>query len=128
MKNSKFVNLLFLAAGAIVWFISLHYFAIWSAYFQLPRRVGGGTADTLVNALPIVLWIGTFAILRANRRASQFVGNCIDELVLVVFPGAREVRIGTFWVTILVILSGMFFGGLDWCIVGVVKYVIGIRA
>ena len=96
MKNSKLVNLLFLTAGALVWFITLHYLGVWIGYFQLPRRIGAEYSDFLRHGLPIVLGVLTFVILRANLKASHFVSEAVDELTRVVFSGLSRSANGYF--------------------------------
>lgn len=125
MKNSKFVNLLFIASGALIWFLAFHYVERLSGYFQLARSIGNGPAEAVRHGLPIVLGILTYFILRTNTKAYNFVNDCVDELFRVVFPGAREVRIGTFWVITLVIFAGIIFGVLDMGIVFVIRKLIG---
>lgn len=127
MKNSKFVNLVFLAAGALIWFIALHYITQWSGYFQLARHVGPEMADVIRHALPILLGVLTFTILRTNTKSKYFVSDSVDELVRVVFPDAKAVQVGTVWVITLVIITGIIFGALDWGITNVIKKLIGIR-
>ena len=128
MKNSKVVNLVFLSAGAIIWFVALHYVAQWVGYFQLPRRFGPEAADLIHHGLPLLLGVTTFLILRSNNKSSHFVSDCLDELFRVVFPGKKEVRMGTAWVIILVVMAGIAFGALDWLIVSGVKMLIGIKS
>jgi preprotein translocase SecE subunit len=127
MKNSKVVNVVFAAAAGLVWFLLLHYLAIWSGSFQLARRVGAGGADAIRQGVPLILGIATFVILRTNTKATYFVSDSLDELFRVVFPGPREVKIGTAWVITLVILAGIIFGALDWGINSIIKSLIGIR-
>lgn len=128
MKNSKVVNILFLAAGALLWFLSLHYLSQWIGYFQLPRRIGAEAADLLRHGLPILFGIILFLSLRSWTKASHFVSDCVDELFRVVFPGSKEIKVGTTWVILLVILAGIFFGALDWGITNVIKRLIGLES
>ena len=128
MKNSKVVNLVFLAAGAILWFLALHYVGQWIGYFQIPRRVGPEAADLMRHGLPILVGVSCFLLLRSNVKASHFVSDSLDELFRVVFPDGKAVRVGTIWVITLVILAGLIFGALDWCIVSGIKWFIGIKA
>ena len=128
MKNSKVINLVFLAAGGLLWFISLHYVSQWMGYFQLPRRLGAGAADAIHHGFPIVLGLATFLILRSNTKATYFVSDCVDELFRVVFPDAKAVRMGTIAVIILVIISGLVFGALDWGITSVIRILIGLKS
>lgn len=128
MKNSKVVNIVFLVAGALLWLVSLHYITQWVGYFQLSRTIGSEAADLVRHGLPIALGIALFAILRAWTKATHFVSDCVDELFRVVFPGSKEVKVGTVWVITLVILAGLAFGALDWGITQVIKRLIGLES
>ncbi len=125
MKNSKVVNILFLAAGALVWFLSFHYLDRAVGYFQLSRHLGGDTSDVIRHGLPLVLGAVAFFVLRRSTKASHFVSDSVDELIRVVFPGPREVRVGTFWVITLVLLAGVLFGVLDMGITSAIRRIIG---
>ena len=125
MKNSKFVNLLFISASAIVWYLSYYYLERIAGYFQLSRQIGNGPAEIVRHGLPIVLGAALFFVFKTNSKVSNFVNDCVDELYLVVFPGSKEVRIGTFWVITLVILAGIIFGLLDMGIVFTIRKLIG---
>jgi preprotein translocase SecE subunit len=126
MKNSKVVNLVFLGAGALVWFLTMHYLGVWMGYFQVSRRLGPEAADLIRHVLPIVLGVLTFIIFRKNIKANHFVSDSVDELFRVVFPESKAIKIGTVWVITIVILAGLSFAALDWGITSVLKSVIGV--
>ncbi|MEZ4815823.1 MAG: preprotein translocase subunit SecE [Bdellovibrionota bacterium] len=128
MKNSKVVNIFFVGAGALLWFLSLHYITQWVGYFQLARHLGSEASDLIRHGLPILLGVSLFVFLRSWTKASHFVSDCVDELFRVVFPGPKEVKAGTTWVIIIVILAGLAFGALDWGITHVIKRLIGLES
>lgn len=111
-----------------MWFLSLHYISQWVGYFQLPRHLGAEAADLIRHGLPIVLGIGLFLTLRAWTKATHFVSDCVDELFRVVFPGSKEIKVGTVWVIMLVILAGIAFGALDWGLGQVIRRIIGLES
>jgi preprotein translocase SecE subunit len=124
MGHKKYVNLIFIAAGALVWFLAAHYVDVLIGYFQLGRRIGAG-ADVIHIGLPLLLGMGTFAALRFNNTCFQFVSDAFDELVRVIFPGPREVRVGTIVVVVTCLLAGAALGVLDLFLRGFVQTVIG---
>lgn len=128
MKNSKVVNIVFLVAGALLWLVSLHYITQWVGYFQLSRTLGSEAADLVRHGLPLLLGVLLFVVLRAWTKATHFVSDCVDELFRVVFPGSKEVKVGTVWVITLVILAGLAFAAIDWGITHVIKRLIGLES
>ncbi len=123
-KYQKYVNALFLGAAAIVWLISQHYVGVAIGYFQLARKIGGGT-DFLQHGLPILFALVTFSLLRRNRHSHDFVSDSVGELTRVAWPTSREVRFGTIVVIITVILAGFILGLLDIGFTAFVKTLIG---
>ena len=170
MKNSKVVNLLFLGAAAVVWFLAFYYFervagsdlvryllaiivgtAVYTTLFfniksdnsrtlHIIGFIAGAVVGFLTfrymefisgsdlgrHGMPFILGLTTFVTLRANTKASYFVSDCVDELIRVVFPDARAVKLGTFLVVTLVIMAGLIFGVLDMGITFVIKKLIGV--
>lgn len=124
MGHKKYVNLVFIAAAALIWFVSAHYVDVLTGYFQLGRRIGSA-AGVINEALPLVLGVTTFLILRLNNTCFQFVSDAVDELVRVIFPGPREVRVGTIVVIITCVLAGAALGVLDLGITSFVRAIIG---
>lgn len=121
----KYVNALFLAAAAIVWLVAAHYIVVLIGYFQLGRSLGGA-AEVLQHALPLVLAVATFVILRANAAAVNFTTDSMQELTRVSWPGAKEVRVGTIVVIITVICAGIFFGIVDMAFTAVIKAILSV--
>jgi preprotein translocase SecE subunit len=124
VNTKKYVNLLFLLAAGVVWFLSQHYVRVLVGRFQLGRMIGG-SAEIIETALPILLALATFLLLRANSKSYSFTGDAVAELTRVHFPGSKEVKIGTVVVIVTVLLAGVFFGFLDLGINAVIKAILG---
>ena len=123
-KYQKYVNALFIAAGAIVWFISSYYTTFVIGYFQLGRKLGGG-ADVIQHAVPFLIGAGTFAALRRSPLTFNFTMDSVGELIKVSWPSAKETRLGTIVVIVTVILAGLALGLLDLGFTALIRTIIG---
>jgi preprotein translocase SecE subunit len=111
-KYEKYVNGLFVLAGAITWLVSRHYAIVAVGYFQLARKIGPG-ADVLIHVLPFIIGIATFLILRRTQTTLNFTEEAVGELVKVSWPTTKEVRLGTIVVIITVLAAGVVLGVID---------------
>jgi preprotein translocase SecE subunit len=124
-NNKKYVNLLFLVGAGIVWYLSQHFVGVVIGRYQLGRSLGTVAAEVLQHALPIMLSVATFVLLRTNSKSYAFTGDAMTELTRVQWPSSRDVRVGTIVVIVTVLLAGVFFGFLDLGIIAVVKAILG---
>jgi preprotein translocase SecE subunit len=123
-KYQKYVNALFIAAGALIWFLAQHYTGVVIGYFQLGRKLGAG-ADVMEQVVPLIFCVATFVILRQNKASYNFSMDATAELAKTSWPGQKEVRIGTIVVIITVLLSGLVLGGLDLIFTHIVRALLG---
>ncbi len=126
-KYEKYVNALFLIAGAIVWFVMKHYVTVWIGYFQLGRKLNPGLVSALEHGLPMLLGVVTFVILLKNVKSRTFTEDSVSELTKVSWPSQKEVRFGTIIVLITVTLAGIAFGLMDIAFTGLVKTLINLK-
>ncbi len=125
LKYQKYVNALFIAAAAIVWFVTRHYTSETISYFQLNRALGVGATEIIIHALPILLGVLTFVLLRRNTASYNFVSDSVSELVSMSWPNQKDVQIGTVVVIATVIIAGVILGVLDLGLTALVKFFIG---
>ncbi len=124
-KYEKQVNFMFLAAALLLWFISRHYVQVGLGYFQVARRIGGGTTEVLSHLVPILIGVATFLILRTNVKSKNFVADSVFELAHVHWPTPKETRFGTLVVIVTVVLAGAVLGLIDIGFVALVRVLIG---
>ncbi|MBP7843322.1 MAG: preprotein translocase subunit SecE [Proteobacteria bacterium] len=124
-NNKKYVNLLFILAGGIVWFLSQYYVRVLVGRFQLGRVLGSTPTEIIEQALPLLLGVATFVVLRTNTKSYAFSSDAIGELTRVQWPQSKDVRLGTIVVIVTVLLAGVFFGFLDMGIIAVIKAILG---
>ncbi len=109
----KHVNLLFIAAGGLAWFISNHYLGVLFGNVQARGMMSPGVKDILGPALPVVVGAVTFIALRRNARAYSFSSDSISELTKMTWPTPKDTQLGTIVVIIAVLLAAIFFFGVD---------------
>ena len=124
-KYQKYVNALFLLAGALVWFVTKHYTVVLIGYFQLGRSLGGAV-DVIEHVIPFVLGVLTFWLLRSQPTSHNFASDAVGELVKVSWPSAKDVRLGTIVVIVTVSVAGVLLGLLDLGIAASIRYLLGI--
>ena len=111
-SNQKYVNAIFVVAGAIIWLISKHYIKVLIGAFRWGRSLGA-SSDLVEHGLPLCLGVLTFFILWKNSKSYNFVSDSVSELIKISWPSEKDVRLGTIVVIIAVILAGLFFGVID---------------
>ena len=126
-KYEKYVNALFLLAGAIVWLVSKHYVTVWIGYFQLGRKMGPGVLGVIEHGLPILLGVTMFLFLLKNIKTRTFTEDSVSELTKVSWPSEKEVRFGTIIVLITVVIAGIAFGIMDIAFTSLVRTLIELR-
>ena len=123
-KLSKYVNALFLAAGALAWLITQHYAAVFVGYFQLARKIGAAS-DVIQHLVPLLVGLGVFVFLFRNKTSVEFTSDAVAELTRVTWPTKKEVRLGTIVVIITVILAGIILGGIDLAFGAIIRSILG---
>jgi len=124
-RYQKYVNALFLAAGALVWFVSAHYTQVGVGYFQLGRKLGGG-AEVLQHVLPLVLGVATFLLLYRNQTSVSFATESIGELDKVSWPSKKQVQLATVVVILTVVIAGIALGILDFGLTALIRVILGL--
>jgi preprotein translocase subunit SecE len=72
----------------------------------------------------IVAGAAAFLVLFFNEQATQFVSEVVVELSRVTWPTQKETSSATVLVIIMVLISGLFLGFLDYLWTVVLKWVI----
>jgi len=113
-NRNKYVNALFIGLAAIVWLIASHYVGQIIGRFQLARKFSNPfVVDALRYGIPVIIALAAFIAIRSYDRFRNFATDAVSELSQVIWPGVKEVRVGTIVVVITVIISGLFLTGVD---------------
>jgi preprotein translocase SecE subunit len=125
VKVQKYVNAIFIAGGALAWFLAQHYVQVLMGYFQLGRQLGPTGSDVVTHALPLLLGVAVFLGLRTNSSSHRFVTDAVGELTHVSWPSQKDVRVGVIVVVVTVAVAGVVLGVLDLGLVGLIRTLIG---
>ena len=124
MENQyqKWVNLSYLALAALVGYV---FFAL---SFKL---IGAYDLEARVRNLEIIVRVGSivvggllFLILYRNEKTNQFMGEVVEELARVTWPTQKETSSATFIVIVMVLISGMVLGALDYAWTRVMQWIL----
>ncbi len=124
-KYQKYVNAVFLAAGALVWLVAQHYIQVLLGVLQAKTAIAPTVRDVVAHGLPIALGAATFVLLRNNLKALNFTTDSVGELTKMTWPSPKETQMGTIVVIVAVLLAAVFFYAVDYAFMHVVKAFIG---
>lgn len=114
MENQyrKWVTFSYVAVGALLWFLFSRFGHYVAASFDLEARVRN--IDIILQISSIVVGTLAFVILYSNQKANQFMGEVVVELSRVTWPTQKETTNATIVSIIMVLISGMVLGLLDY--------------
>lgn len=81
-------------------------------------------AELILQGLSIALGLGLFLFLYRSDVVNQFMSEVVVELSRVSWPSQRETRAATILVIVMVLISGLFLGLLDYFWTVLLKWVI----
>ena len=65
-----------------------------------------------------------FIALYRHEKANQFMNEVVVELTRVTWPTQKETSSATFIVIVMVVISGMVLGLLDYCWIQLMKWIL----
>lgn len=110
-QRQKWVNLSFLAAAALFGYIIITLLFKLAGVYDLEARFHD--IDLYIRGISVLFGGGLFFYLYKNEKASQFMNEVVTELIRVTWPSRKDTYRATIVVIIMVIISGVFLGGLD---------------
>lgn len=124
MENlqQKWVNLSYLALAALVAFVVFSLGVKISSTWDMEARVKN--LELILRVVSLVLGALVFWILSRNDNVNQFMNEVVVELSRVTWPTQRETSSATLVVMIMVLISGMVLGFLDYVWTNVVKWIV----
>lgn len=121
-QHQKWVNLSYLALSALFGYIVFSLSGKVTGAYDLEARVRN--IDLILRAVALVGGLGLFFVLYRSERANQFMNEVAVELSRVTWPSQRDTVNSTFVVIIMVIISGIVLGFLDYCWIQLLKWVL----
>ncbi len=124
MENQyqKWVNLSYLAVAAIVGYIAFSAATYVVGTYDLETRIRN--VDLVIRGGVIVLAGILFVGLYRHERVNEFMNEVMTELSRVTWPTQKETSSATVVVIVMVLISGMLLGLLDYIWTSLLKMVV----
>jgi preprotein translocase SecE subunit len=121
-QQQKWVTLSYLAVAALLSFVALQLGQKLVGAYDLEAKVRN--AEMILRVVSIVAGALLFFGLYRSEQATQFVSEVVVELSRVTWPTQKETSAATILVIIMVLISGLFLGFLDYLWTVVLKWII----
>jgi preprotein translocase subunit SecE len=121
-EHQKWVNLSFLAVAILFGYIIFSTAGKIVGAYDLEARVRN--IDLILRSISAIAGGILFLVLYKNEQANQFMNEVLVELSRVAWPTQRDTRSATIVVIIMVLISGMVLGLLDYCWVQLLKWIL----
>jgi preprotein translocase SecE subunit len=121
-SNQKWVNLSYLAAAALLGFIVFTLGLKVASAYDLEARIRN--IDLIIRMASVGIAAILFLILYRNERSNQFMNEVVVELSRVTWPTQKETSSATFIVIVMVLISGMVLGLLDYAWTKLIQWIL----
>jgi preprotein translocase subunit SecE len=111
-QNQKWVNLSYLAVAVLLGYVVFTTGLKISGTYDLEARIR--SIDLIVRIISLAAAALLFLGLWRNEKANQFMNEVVLELSRVSWPTQKETTSATFVVLVMVLISGMILGALDY--------------
>ncbi len=111
-QTQKWVNLSFIAVAAMLGALVFWTFQNMTGYLDLESKIK--KLQIVIPVVSILSGLVVFAILAFNKQANTFMNEVVTELSKVTWPTHKEVSSGTFITIVMVLISGVILGLLDY--------------
>ena len=121
-QHQKWVTLSYLAVAALLSFVALQLGQRLVGAYDLEAKVRN--AEMILRVVSILAGAVLFFVLYRSEQATQFVSEVVVELSRVTWPTQKETSAATILVVIMVLISGLFLGFLDYLWTVILKWII----
>ena len=121
-QQQKWVTLSYLAVAALLSFVALQLGQRLVGAYDLEAKVRN--AEMILRVVSILAGAVLFFVLYRSEQATQFVSEVVVELSRVTWPTQKETSAATILVVIMVLISGLFLGFLDYLWTVILKWII----
>lgn len=121
-QHQKWVNLSYLALAAVVAYVVFAVSVQLVGAYDLEARVK--SIEWIIRGLSLVAAAAVFFGLSRHQQANQFMNEVVVELSRVTWPTQKETASATMIVIIMVVVSGMVLGLLDYLWTTLLKWVL----
>lgn len=121
-QYKKWVQLSYLVFAVAVGYVFFAFAAKLIGAYDLEARVR--EINLITQGVAVAIGAILFGALYVNPKANQFMNEVMEELSRVTWPTQKETTSATFIVIIMVIISGIVLGLLDYFWVSVLKWIL----
>ena len=121
-QHQKWVNLSYLAFAALVAYVVFALGGKLSGIFDLEARVR--EIDLILRGVSLAAGAILFFVLYRNDQVNQFMNEVVVELTRVTWPTQKETGNATFIVIVMVVISGLILGFMDYFWTTMLKWVL----
>jgi preprotein translocase SecE subunit len=111
-QYQKWVNLSYLAVAILLGYVIFDLGAKFIGVYDLESRVHN--VELLLRGVSVLAGAILFGVLYMHEQANQFMNEVMVELSRVTWPTQKETMSATVVVMIMVIISGVVLGILDY--------------
>lgn len=121
-QYQKWVNLSYLALAALVAYVIFALGVKLAGSYDLEARIRN--IDLILQGISIGIGAVLFFVLFRSEQANQFMNEVMVELSRVTWPTQKETTSATFVVIVMVVVSGMILGFLDYFWTSLLKWIL----
>ena len=121
-QHQKWVNLSYLALAIVFGYVVFSIAGKVVAAYDLEARVRN--IELILRGVSILLGSLLFLVLYRHEQSNQFMNEVMVELSRVAWPTPKDTASATFIVIIMVVISGVILGLLDYFWVQLLKWVL----
>lgn len=121
-QHQKWVTVSYVAAAALLSFVLFEVSQKVVGAYDLEARLRN--IDLMVRGFSIFVGLSSFFLLYRNDKVNQFMSEVVVELSRVTWPTQKETTSATLLVVIMVLVSGMVLGFLDYLWTVLLKWVL----
>jgi len=121
-QHQKWVNLSYLAVAILFGYIVFSMAGKIIGAYDLEARVRN--IELILRGISVVAGAILFIGLYRHEQANQFMNEVMVELSRVAWPTQKDTTSATLVVIIMVVISGMILGFLDYCWIQLLKWVL----
>ena len=121
-QHQKWVNLSYLAAAFLFGYVVFSMAGKVVGVYDLETRVRN--IDLILRGISIVAGGLLFLGLYKHKQANQFMNEVMLELSRVAWPTQKDTSSATAIVVLMVVVSGVVLGFLDYCWIQLLKWVL----
>jgi preprotein translocase subunit SecE len=121
-RYQKWVSLSYLAAAGLLGYIVFSILGTIVASYDIEARIR--YIEVILRVVSVAVGAILFFVLYRNQRVNQFMNEVMGELARVTWPSTRDTSSATMIVIVMVVISGIVLGFLDYFWVQLLKWIL----